>query len=1043
MKMMRHERLLDLGRYRKYREKGRISPRATGSISTSSLSTSPTSTATSSFSNSQQKPLRGIDITEEDMKYKSGPTDQAAPDVEKTPLGETPLSKYVNTAQNQIRTRNHPQTKEERERKLKKWERFRSAQKASEADANKMLATSTTQRPPRPAAATLFPSSSFASSTYSFGSVPRRIGVVNSTTEIKENLPTEKATRRQPMDSPKVRPITSKHSRRTLDPPTRRAPSPMSSQYPRDRSPVSTTKMQQLPTPVEVNCYGRAKTVSRQDTSTAFRSRNMNTLPVAPAVSQEGRSAENPIRLEDLDISHMDVSAPVIRNTPELIDLCDSNLATPSESVDRSEFDFSFSPKFQPERSLRIPSPTIKFDFSPSNHSTATMTRSPRSNSPSADFTAPATSFDFSSLAVRSKQEAQTTAKKFQTTTPPLSAQKQHAVFKPPAIAYASIFHNITANQSISRPPPPRSGGSTGSASSRVSGVDRGTTLKSEPRRQNLFTLRQQRQPSDSTRTASREYRDRLLESREGPERKQTTRGSENTTNHPAGPNAYRQTPSRDNIKQPSVGSGSQSSDDDIGPLVPNNESEAFTSKRLDQKDVRMMFSRDFSHMIQKQKMRDKLLGPKSGKSHKRFGGNGVTFVARKRPITEKERKVGEYDVVNTDTSNPGRILVYKTQVLPDSKTKDLTSHTFRCNEAVSEHLPTGEFYVRVVEPLVDVAKKGGFATIVVCGSPGSGKTQTMADISEWASNDIFRSGSSRLVSLQYVEVTDKNCYDLLSPGSFVNVVNKEAGYFQLEGAKTATASNTSALIRLISNARRRLAMRTSIRKKSDGSSFVLCQIKIKEEERRKSGCLTVLECPATEPGQIWSPSVDPKKPVSPYDALLECISAKISQRTITNPFRNFNNLTKLMKEVLETRGSHVCVCVTMSPLASETELTLSTLSSIGNVMRGYKPKPRSLQTSTSRDSKFSLGVEDLALPRQWTNEELYSWMKRKNLNGISTPANINGRLAMRLSKKQLREAFYGPLDCDMATKLYVALRTENDRVARLRVKRRMSASQK
>ena len=144
------------------------------------------------------------------------------------------------------------------------------------------------------------------------------------------------------------------------------------------------------------------------------------------------------------------------------------------------------------------------------------------------------------------------------------------------------------------------------------------------------------------------------------------------------------------------------------------------------------------------------------------------------------------------------------------------------------------------------------------------------------------------------------------------------------------------------------------------------------------------------------------------------------------------------MKESIESRDSRVCVLLTLSPNATETESSIETLSLIRNVRKGYKQsKDNSLQMPSTFDSATQ--YDDLILPRQWDNKELANWMKRKNLMGVSIPANINGRFAMRMTKAQLKNAFYNSMDDEKASRLYASLRSENDRVARLRVKRRMS----
>ena len=65
--------------------------------------------------------------------------------------------------------------------------------------------------------------------------------------------------------------------------------------------------------------------------------------------------------------------------------------------------------------------------------------------------------------------------------------------------------------------------------------------------------------------------------------------------------------------------------------------------------------------------------------------------------------------------------------------------------------------------------------------------------------------------------------------------------------------------------------------------------------------------------------------------------------------------------------------------------------------------------------------------------------MTKKRLLANPVPPEINGRFAMRMSKIQLKNTFYDVVDDAKAEKLYFALRAENDRIARIRVKRRIA----
>jgi hypothetical protein len=381
---------------------------------------------------------------------------------------------------------------------------------------------------------------------------------------------------------------------------------------------------------------------------------------------------------------------------------------------------------------------------------------------------------------------------------------------------------------------------------------------------------------------------------------------------------------------------------------------------------------------------------------------------------------------------------------MPDRSTKDLTVVPFRCDSVVSEQATSEDFYIRVGQHNVLTAKNGGYATFVIYGGSGSGKTSTMTDIEERAAYDIFEPdastptkslGKSTVVSVQYVELCGNQCFDLLgSIGSFVRVVDKEGGSYQFKGATTKTASNVSELLMLLSEAKRRLATQAAIRKRKEGHIYVLCQIAIHQAGRR--GCLNLLECSATEYHSDQKATADISGTTS-FDVLMECIRAKASGRLSDCPFKTSNNVTKILHESFESPNSRVCLLATVSPNATATESTLSTLSSLEKVMSGYQENRESKLQSSPRNDETS--AEDLVLPRQWSPSELASWMTKKKLLGNPVPSDVNGRFAMRMTKRQLKNMFYGVLDDAKAAKLFIALRAENDRIARIRVKRRIA----
>jgi kinesin family protein 2/24 len=450
----------------------------------------------------------------------------------------------------------------------------------------------------------------------------------------------------------------------------------------------------------------------------------------------------------------------------------------------------------------------------------------------------------------------------------------------------------------------------------------------------------------------------------------------------------------------------------------------------LDQRTVRLLYAKEFSDIIASQKGGLYQENQDENETPFPLGRNGVSFVVRKRPILKEEIFSGDFDVVATYSQES--VKVYQTQMQSDLITKQVKPVTFRCNGAFSDGFSSGseEFYRRAARPMVQSAMNGGCSTMVMFGQPGSGKTHTMSDIEEQAAFDIFGSSLERniAVSVTYIELCGSQCTDLLGvPGAFVRVVEKEGGHFRFKGALSKSAASAENLIAIITGAkRRRKAMGTIA---AVGlHSHIFCQINIRNERQR--GSLILLETAGTEKGYSKLESAE----VTSLQGLMDCFRARVSRTPSIAPY-NSSNMTKILRECFERQDSRFCMVANISPKATDTECTIEMLATISDVMSGFR---EGIQESLSQESDDSQ-AEELILPRRWSHTDLVSFLVRKRLLGNPVPSEINGRFAMRMSKIQLKNTFYDVLDDAKAEKLFVALRGENDRVARLRVKRRLA----
>jgi Kinesin motor domain len=403
------------------------------------------------------------------------------------------------------------------------------------------------------------------------------------------------------------------------------------------------------------------------------------------------------------------------------------------------------------------------------------------------------------------------------------------------------------------------------------------------------------------------------------------------------------------------------------------------------------------------------------------LASSGLSFVVRKRPLLKTEKENGDFDVVDTPAGYSSAVVLYEASILADRKTRDLKAHLFRVDHVFPPDDTSDEFYLRVGQPLVMTAIHGGDSALLSMGSQGSGKSYTISEVEERAAYDIFADVEDA-VFLEYVEFRGNQCIDLLGPmGSFVSLVPSE-GKYRFNGAVKESITSAEEMLAKISNAKRRFATHSHVRQRMEVSSYLLCRITI--NDRGNTGTLLLLEAGTDKikvDGSVTSPITD----------IMYHIRCMISDPTTVLPSTNHHNLMKILKPVLESETSKLCVVGNVSPASMDTEVTLSTLLTLKKTMKG--------NDQGITPSQAAAAEESLVLPRQWTNDQLVDFLRRKRYLEREVAPDINGRLVMRMSKRQLQDTFFrGKTASEKAEKLFIGLRAENDRIARLRVKKRL-----
>ena len=208
-----------------------------------------------------------------------------------------------------------------------------------------------------------------------------------------------------------------------------------------------------------------------------------------------------------------------------------------------------------------------------------------------------------------------------------------------------------------------------------------------------------------------------------------------------------------------------------------------------------------------------------------------------------------------------------------------------------------------------------------------------------------------------------------------------------------------------------------------------------------EAGCLSLLVCPSGDEVQTLGTEINDSE-AKPLASLMEMIRNKTSAKNglPSKPQRTCNLTRLLAPSIFTSKQSKIFLVAAVSPSSVDTEATLLTMLSSRKYMNGIIRSNMEL-VNTELGEKATPGENTLILPRQWSRIQLIEWLTKKNLIDIGVGRELSGKIVMNMTKIQLKDYFYcAAEDGDKrANKLFVALRAENDRIARLRVKRKFA----
>ena len=478
-----------------------------------------------------------------------------------------------------------------------------------------------------------------------------------------------------------------------------------------------------------------------------------------------------------------------------------------------------------------------------------------------------------------------------------------------------------------------------------------------------------------------------------------------------------------------------------------NMESPAAT--KLDrQRTVRLLYAKEFDalRLQSSEYVKNLLVGNNIVKSTLPSGDtNNLRFVLRLMPLSDFEVKRGDFKIVEAPEESSTAVALYEASTLPDLKTLDLKAHLFQFDAVFSEKVSFENIYTRsgVQDLVVRSALKGDSGTIIIFGDDKYGKSSTSSDMFKRAGFDIFSNTrkSNCTISAKYLGLYSNRCIDLLGPiGSVAKVVKNEGGY-QTSGVVEANISSTKEILDTLSQAKERHLTETNLRRESEINSYLLCQIMIRNGDS-KAGCLSLLVCPYGDSMHRAS-EIDKDSANKETKSLAHIMDITRSLMSSQNRLRSESqcNLTKLLSSSITCKKEfNTCLVAAVSSSSTDTDVTLKTMLLLKNEMDANLRRTKNKELY----EKASYEENNLILPRQWSKIQLLNWLTKKHLvtdEALDSSEKLCGKFVMQMTKQQLKDSFYyATEDADKKTsKLFAALRGENDRIARLRVKRKFA----
>jgi len=345
-----------------------------------------------------------------------------------------------------------------------------------------------------------------------------------------------------------------------------------------------------------------------------------------------------------------------------------------------------------------------------------------------------------------------------------------------------------------------------------------------------------------------------------------------------------------------------------------------------------------------------------------------VRVFMRKRPLFEHEIAAEEFDVV---TVRGGiQVVIHSCLTKADLKSLYVSHMGFQFAHAFDEGASDDDVYAQCAAPAVEHVLGGKVATLFMFGQTGSGKTHTMRGLIARAAAHLFAEGiSGAPCTVTAFEIAGKSMRDLLdSEGQQeLKVMDDKGNKTRVLGAHVCEATSPDDLMSIIQGAQAQRATRATQANDTSSRSHAVYQIL-----RPGGAMLTLVDCAGSERREDTTQhDAQSQKEAAEINAtifaLKECFRVMRSSKGQQPPYRS-SLLTRVLSDSFASSEAMIVAIGTVSPSATDTEHSLSTL--------------RSLQQLQGTQMTFEEKEEIIkqrkveAHPRTWTESAVKQWME-------------------------------------------------------------------